>query len=402
MSTLLFIIGAISLVLGTTTIGYGIPINEFSFGNTLIIAGTTAAVGGLIVIGLGAVVAHLNRLAQAMALRASPRPARAADVSEDEPVPTTGRFPFAPKPPVEAPQSDLRHIEPHVSAGRHPDESEFDGVHPAEPHLAEPNLDEPPMGRRPFGQPQSRESSLGAPRLREPRPAATPRFSQSPAVTPHPTEPRLEEPLMPAAPPRWPRAPEPAEESQPEAPRLRNPELPPSPEETPSTPPHRFSPAELAGGELGERAPSAPSGLDASAGERSFRPAAPAWRTPPTPPAEPPLPSQEPYFEGTWPGENMPAPPQSATDRSADRLEERYADDEKGAARTAAAAPEAEPATPLAPVREHRAVAILKSGVVDGMGYTLYVDGSIEAELPQGTLRFASINDLREHLEKGS
>ena len=34
------------------------------------------------------------------------------------------------------------------------------------------------------------------------------------------------------------------------------------------------------------------------------------------------------------------------------------------------------------------------------MGYTLYVDGSIEAELPQGTLRFASINELRSHLEK--
>lgn len=49
-----------------------------------------------------------------------------------------------------------------------------------------------------------------------------------------------------------------------------------------------------------------------------------------------------------------------------------------------------------------RAVAILKSGVVDGMGYTLYVDGSIEAELPQGTLRFASINELRSHLEKTS
>ena len=48
---------------------------------------------------------------------------------------------------------------------------------------------------------------------------------------------------------------------------------------------------------------------------------------------------------------------------------------------------------------ESRAVAILKSGVVDGMGYTLYVDGSIEAELPQGTLRFASINELRRHLE---
>jgi hypothetical protein len=49
-----------------------------------------------------------------------------------------------------------------------------------------------------------------------------------------------------------------------------------------------------------------------------------------------------------------------------------------------------------------RTVAILKSGVVDGMGYTLYVDGSIEAELPQGTLRFASINELRSHLEKNS
>jgi hypothetical protein len=47
-----------------------------------------------------------------------------------------------------------------------------------------------------------------------------------------------------------------------------------------------------------------------------------------------------------------------------------------------------------------RAVAILKSGVVDGMSYTLYVDGSIEAELPQGTLRFASIHELRAHLEQ--
>ena len=46
--------------------------------------------------------------------------------------------------------------------------------------------------------------------------------------------------------------------------------------------------------------------------------------------------------------------------------------------------------------------AILKSGVVDGMGYTLYVDGSIEAELPHGTLRFASINELRDHLAKNS
>jgi hypothetical protein len=56
----------------------------------------------------------------------------------------------------------------------------------------------------------------------------------------------------------------------------------------------------------------------------------------------------------------------------------------------------------ISPEPEAQPVPILKSGVVDGMGYTLYVDGSIEAELPDGTLRFASINELRAHLERNS
>ncbi len=47
-------------------------------------------------------------------------------------------------------------------------------------------------------------------------------------------------------------------------------------------------------------------------------------------------------------------------------------------------------------------VSILKSGVIDGMAYTLYTDGSIEAQLPSGVMRFASIDELREHLEKHS
>lgn len=46
------------------------------------------------------------------------------------------------------------------------------------------------------------------------------------------------------------------------------------------------------------------------------------------------------------------------------------------------------------------AVSILKSGVVEGMAYTLYSDGSIEAQLPGGTLRFASITELRSHIEQ--
>jgi hypothetical protein len=47
-------------------------------------------------------------------------------------------------------------------------------------------------------------------------------------------------------------------------------------------------------------------------------------------------------------------------------------------------------------------VSILQSGVVDGMHYTLYSDGSIDAKLPQGTLRFASIDELRNHIEESA
>ena len=55
-----------------------------------------------------------------------------------------------------------------------------------------------------------------------------------------------------------------------------------------------------------------------------------------------------------------------------------------------------------AALAEPRAAAILKSGVVDGMAYTLYADGSIEAKLPQGTVKFGSIAELRAHIESNS
>jgi hypothetical protein len=54
---------------------------------------------------------------------------------------------------------------------------------------------------------------------------------------------------------------------------------------------------------------------------------------------------------------------------------------------------------PLPEVPASAAVSVLKSGVVEGMAYTLYSDGSIEAKLPQGTLRFGSISALRSHIE---
>ena len=43
-------------------------------------------------------------------------------------------------------------------------------------------------------------------------------------------------------------------------------------------------------------------------------------------------------------------------------------------------------------------VSVLRSGVVDGMTYALYSDGSIEAQLPEGILRFGSIAELRNYL----
>lgn len=45
-------------------------------------------------------------------------------------------------------------------------------------------------------------------------------------------------------------------------------------------------------------------------------------------------------------------------------------------------------------------VTVLKSGVVDGMAYSLYSDGSIEAQMPEGMMRFTSIDELRAHLDQ--
>jgi hypothetical protein len=88
------------------------------------------------------------------------------------------------------------------------------------------------------------------------------------------------------------------------------------------------------------------------------------------------------------------------------------------ASRPARTAPQAVPMQSTAPVVEaeqssepvlepvtadsDESVSVLKSGVVDGMAYTLYSDGSIEAQLPQGTLRFGSITELRNHIEQSA
>ena len=54
MTLVLMAVGLLVTAAGLLTIGFGIPINAFSLGNTLIISGTIAVVGGLILIGLAA------------------------------------------------------------------------------------------------------------------------------------------------------------------------------------------------------------------------------------------------------------------------------------------------------------------------------------------------------------
>lgn len=62
--------------------------------------------------------------------------------------------------------------------------------------------------------------------------------------------------------------------------------------------------------------------------------------------------------------------------------------------------PQPSDAAPAPSIEDLISRKIFKSGVIDGMPYTLYIDGSIEAELPHGLVRFASLDELRAQLAK--
>jgi hypothetical protein len=290
MSILLLVIGAIAVMLGVGMVAFGIPINEFSFGNTLIVSGTTAATGGLIVIGLGAAVGQLHRIAEMLAARA---PARATQPHET--------FEAPPEAPIAA----------------------------------------PPAGRVPF----------------------PPRQRPEPVVSelPEPPEPRVTPPVATGEVPPV----------QSFAPTLRNPDAPPM--------------------AIEDEVSLSPSVNGSGVTEPGHEPVEPPRRPPPPPPPLRELPGSN--FDAMWPPE--PKPPRGPVVGEGPAMPR----------------PERPPREPVAPPEmpeppavnpPRTTVAILKSGVVDGMGYTLYVDGSIEAELPQGTLRFASIEELRSHLEKNA
>ena len=324
MSVVMFVVGAIAAVVGVVLVAAGIPVKEFSFGNTLILAGTVAIVGGFIVFGLGSVVAQLQRVADMLGARPAARNGRLLESFEQAGArlgQSPGRIPFPPKPKTS----------------------------PAEQHDAEP----PFAVASHSGETRNEAAEHGfAPALRNPE---EPAFADAEAN---------ETSLMPRqAPPVATRA----------NPDFLEPTRPPA--------------ARGANGSSAVADRSAPLGI--------------GWR----PPAPPPRPPQPNYFDAMWPPEPRSAKPANADEKPA-RAEPPMRDTGMGESvmREPAEPKQVGAAKLSAPQQasEVRAVPILKSGAIDGMGYTLYVDGSIEAELPHGTLRFASIGELRVHLEQNT
>jgi hypothetical protein len=104
------------------------------------------------------------------------------------------------------------------------------------------------------------------------------------------------------------------------------------------------------------------------------------------PPIVPPVETAEPQgasFEDAWPRAERERAGEISPPRRGSRMPRTLAE--------ANAAPLPE---------DHPEVTVLKSGVVDGMAYSLYSDGSIEAQMPEGMMRFASIDELRAHLDQ--
>ncbi|MCP3467970.1 DUF308 domain-containing protein [Bradyrhizobium sp. CCGUVB23] len=179
-------------------------------------------------------------------------------------------------------------------------------------------------------------------------------------------------PVSPAAPPPW----------QDEAAARTRAEVPPVPE-APEAPRRRN--LLFASTSRKERERAQAKAAEAAPGEEHPAPVA-------AEPAEPPPAS----FEDAWPKPERMRPPEATPPRRPPPPPLRTP------STSTEAAPPPAPEPRPAPPSEQPAITVLKSGVVDGMAYSLYSDGSIEAQMPEGMMRFASIDELRTHLDQRS
>ena len=328
MSIMLSLLGIVIAAVGIAAIGFGIPINEFTLGTTLIVAGVSALTGGLILIGLAAVVAELGRLGEAVRTRIAVRPeARPTEAPEVEPPASTMVVPPAPMVAVAA-------RPPQTASPRARADAQASEARPREPR---------PAAELP-------EGDVAAPaveRLRASIPRAG-RPTAEPSILAH----EEEVPLSPNG----------------AAAHLQT--RPPHVEA--AAPEPKVSPEDRGAVEA----------LKASRLDFLFR-------SRPTRPA-----SQRENFDAAWSADARPAKRAESEPSPASEMGQVQADQ---AAPVQDRRPE-----PAALAEPQGAAAILKSGVVDGMAYTLYTDGSIEAKLPDGTVRFGSIAELRAHIERNS
>ncbi|HEX7791831.1 MAG TPA: hypothetical protein VF467_15045 [Afipia sp.] len=313
----LLIGGTVVLCVGLLTVVFGIPIKEFSFGNTMILAGAIVACTGLVLIGLYFVGREFRSLARRLE-GGLPLPVPAAVPHEPAPAPlASARVPRPAPEPLKA----VRPIFPRAQPTREDTLFMRD-----EPHDAEHGRDEFPD-----------ETALSD-------------FERESHTAPQP----------------WP-------DEQPAA-RVRHPVAPPEPPAPPAERPRRnimFS--------SHRREPRAT--------EETVRSTPPedqeAARRPPAEDFQPR--SEEPeagsLFESAWPDRSR----QDSSPRNG-----------RGSA------PPVTPRERFQPPRraDAESVSIVKSGVVDSMAYSLYSDGSIEAQMPEGMVRFASIEELRAHLDQ--
>ena len=279
---LLMIAGVGAIVAGVAAIWFGIPVKEFSFGNTMILAGVVAICSGLMLIGVGLVVRELKtirRRLQSTNLDLQPR-------ETDGPLLPAGSIAGR----GAAPEDDrfaARHVSLEASSGA--------------------------------GAAREHERRADAADTSDPAQSA-------PAVAPPPEKPRRN--LLFSSSLR-------KERDQLGAP---------------------------------------PSAAQQASANRDLN----------REPGSGEQPSPHPSFDHTWPRVERA----SRTDISASR-----------SAAPPSVPPQAspEPMPPSSP-----AATVVKSGVVDGMAYSLYSDGSIEAQMPEGMMRFASIEQLRDHLDRAT
>jgi len=301
MMVALLIAGIGILLAGLLGIGFGIPVKEFSFGNTLIVTGVIAACTGMIMLSLWAIVRELKNLA----------------LQPGSGVARTSR--------ADTPQRSAA-----ASAASRDQAQESDGF--------------------PFSHDRPAEVS--------------PADAEPAALSPAPWQ---------------------DEAASRERPRNDPPPVPPAAEAAPAVKPRRnllFSSSSRKERERAEARTPDPSAADV----RIPPPAVP----PPLKSAEPPPPVT---FDDAWPQSERSRTADASSQRRSGRAPSTFT--EPGAGATGA-----DRYSPVARNEEHPPVTVLKSGVVDGMAYSLYSDGSIEAQMAEGMMRFASIDELRAHLDQ--